>query len=279
LYSGIINNRNGSHQSQSHSHLLYFILFRQCHILTKPLYTLSRVGVTIDGVWIGNWIYWTLTDPWLEVIITVSQIQALYSSLEHTQPVTEAARSRACTVFARSETGIVGSNHTQGIDVWCVCAFFCVCVVLLRADHPSKESYRLWMIKKLRNQPYAPKVEQAPKWRAKRKKKSTRLNLLSLLCLHQSSGNGYQRRTFPFLWDPELSPASATATLVWLTNQLSKLLYDYRIVLLITCRHVPSRKHRFPLLLHPIAVVDICLFAKPLLSNGCLWWLYSSCVE
>jgi hypothetical protein len=33
-------------------------------------------------------------------------------------------------VFARSEAGIVGSNPTQGMDVWCLCAFFCVCVVL-----------------------------------------------------------------------------------------------------------------------------------------------------
>jgi hypothetical protein len=34
-----------------------------------------------------------------------------------------------------------------------VCAFFCVCVradALRRADHPSKESYRLYLIKKLR---------------------------------------------------------------------------------------------------------------------------------
>jgi hypothetical protein len=23
---------------------------------------LSHVWVTVDGVWIGNWIYWTLTD-------------------------------------------------------------------------------------------------------------------------------------------------------------------------------------------------------------------------
>jgi hypothetical protein len=46
------------------------------------------------------------------------------------QPVTVAERSKAWTVFARSEAGIVGSNPTQDMDVWCVCAFFCVYVVL-----------------------------------------------------------------------------------------------------------------------------------------------------
>jgi hypothetical protein len=34
-----------------------------------------------------------------------------------------AERSRACTVFARSEAGIVGSNLTQGMDVWCLCVY------------------------------------------------------------------------------------------------------------------------------------------------------------
>jgi hypothetical protein len=38
-------------------------------------------------------------------------------------PVTVAERSKAWTVFARSEAGIVGSNLTQGMDVWCVYAF------------------------------------------------------------------------------------------------------------------------------------------------------------
>jgi hypothetical protein len=42
------------------------------------------------------------------------------------RPVMVAERSEACTVLARSESGIVGSNTTQGMDVWCVCAFFCV---------------------------------------------------------------------------------------------------------------------------------------------------------
>jgi hypothetical protein len=35
----------------------------------------------------------------------------------HLEPVTVAERSKACTVFARLETGIVVSNPTQGMDV------------------------------------------------------------------------------------------------------------------------------------------------------------------
>jgi hypothetical protein len=48
-----------------------------------------------------------------------------------------------------------------------VCAFFCVCVqveALRRADHPSKEFYRLSLIKKLRKlSPMLQKREQALK--------------------------------------------------------------------------------------------------------------------
>jgi hypothetical protein len=50
-----------------------------------------------------------------------------YSSL-HVSPITVAAQSKAWTVFARSNTGIVGSNPTQGMDV-CM-RLFCVCVLL-----------------------------------------------------------------------------------------------------------------------------------------------------
>jgi hypothetical protein len=38
--------------------------------------------VTIDGVWIGNWIYWPLTDR-NYVTIALSLIHTLYSSLQH----------------------------------------------------------------------------------------------------------------------------------------------------------------------------------------------------
>jgi hypothetical protein len=40
-------------------------------------------------------------------------------------PITVAARAKACTVFARSNTGVVGSNPTPGMYV-CV-RLFCVC--------------------------------------------------------------------------------------------------------------------------------------------------------
>jgi hypothetical protein len=63
-------------------------------------------------------------------------------------PITVPARSKTWTVFTRSNTGIVGSNLTWGMDV-CV-LLFCVCAVLCAgsglASGWSKESYRLCKI-------------------------------------------------------------------------------------------------------------------------------------
>jgi hypothetical protein len=72
----------------------------------------------------------------------------LYTELA---PITVAARCTAWTVSARSNAGIVGSNPTEGMDVWvCVYSVFllsCVWIAALwRADHSSKESY--WLCKK-----------------------------------------------------------------------------------------------------------------------------------
>jgi hypothetical protein len=55
-------------------------------------------------------------------------------------------QSKAWTVFARLNTGVVGSNPTRGMDV-CV-RLFCVCVLCVGSGlaagwSPSKESYRL----------------------------------------------------------------------------------------------------------------------------------------
>jgi hypothetical protein len=58
-----------------------------------------------------------------------------------------AARSKARTVFGRSNTGIVGSNLTWGMDVCPRFSMLC-CPVLVEALHqadlPSKESYQLY---------------------------------------------------------------------------------------------------------------------------------------
>jgi hypothetical protein len=45
------------------------------------------------------------------------------NEVEGKEPITVAARSNAWNVFARSNTGIVGSNPTQGMDV-CVYSVF-----------------------------------------------------------------------------------------------------------------------------------------------------------
>jgi hypothetical protein len=62
------------------------------------------------------------------VIWYVLEIYLLLFDLYYSGPVTVAALSKAWIVFARSDTGIVGSNPTQGMAV-CV-RLFCVCVVL-----------------------------------------------------------------------------------------------------------------------------------------------------
>jgi hypothetical protein len=58
------------------------------------------------------------------------------------------ARSKTWSVFARLNTGIIGSILTQGMGVcvllFFVCVVLCMVAVLRRADPPSKESYRLF---------------------------------------------------------------------------------------------------------------------------------------
>jgi hypothetical protein len=82
-----------------------------------------------------------------------------------------AARSKAWTAFARSNTAIVGSNPTWGMDVcarlFCICPVLCVQVdVSGRADPLSTESYRLckrprnWKAVKVRAvEPYKKKIK------------------------------------------------------------------------------------------------------------------------
>jgi hypothetical protein len=67
-------------------------------------------------------------------------------------PITVAVQPKAWTVFAHSNTGILGSNLTWGMDfcvrLFYVCAVLCVQVAALRrADSLYKESY--WLCKKI----------------------------------------------------------------------------------------------------------------------------------
>jgi hypothetical protein len=49
------------------------------------------------------------------------------------RPVTVGEQSKTCTVFARSEAKIVGSNPTQGMDDWYVYVFIvCLCCPVFR---------------------------------------------------------------------------------------------------------------------------------------------------
>jgi hypothetical protein len=74
-----------------------------------------------------NWI-WLNTFETKGLLSAVIYSLAWVSMLYMKPPITVAARSKAWTVFARSNTGIVGSNPTRDTDV-CV-RLFCVCVVL-----------------------------------------------------------------------------------------------------------------------------------------------------
>jgi hypothetical protein len=66
--------------------------------------------------------FWTCLPKWI-----CSFNWALYP-----HAVTLSARCKSWTVFACSDAGIVGSNPTQGMDVWCVYKFIlCLCCLRL----------------------------------------------------------------------------------------------------------------------------------------------------
>jgi hypothetical protein len=58
-----------------------------------------------------------LVCPKVYLLMREIQLFNVYDFYKIYLPVTVAERFKACTVFARSEAGIVGSNTTQGMDV------------------------------------------------------------------------------------------------------------------------------------------------------------------
>jgi hypothetical protein len=93
--------------------------------------------------WQIFWVHFFLPFTFMFNTRPLYELYWQYTSLG---PIIVAARSKARTVFACSDTGAVGSNPTLAVDVcvYSVFALFCVYVqALRRADPPSKESYRL----------------------------------------------------------------------------------------------------------------------------------------
>jgi hypothetical protein len=69
--------------------------------------------------------------------------------------LTVASRCKASTVFARSDTGILGSNPTGGMDdyvcLFCVCAVLCVVSGLVTPDPTSNKCLQIvYRVKKLK---------------------------------------------------------------------------------------------------------------------------------
>jgi hypothetical protein len=85
-----------------------------------------------------------------EIRSTQRQILCMYSlqnitAINYRLLITVAAWSEAWTVFTRSNAWILGSNPTKGMDD-CVHVYSVFVLSLRRADHTSKESYRLFKI-------------------------------------------------------------------------------------------------------------------------------------
>jgi hypothetical protein len=100
---------------------------------------MSRCGEVHANVnsWVWNTreLLFAFTMP-TAVMIQTSVVRSIFDSMllvntyEHTSPITVAARSKTWTVFARSNTGVMDSNPTKGMDV-CVrlfCAYVVLCV-------------------------------------------------------------------------------------------------------------------------------------------------------
>jgi hypothetical protein len=73
-------------------------------------------------------IFFRLVSLWDQLSVYIYNTPFIFGFLYGPWPIRVAALSKSWTIFARLNSGVVGSNPTQGIDV-CV-RLYCVCVVL-----------------------------------------------------------------------------------------------------------------------------------------------------
>jgi hypothetical protein len=94
-------------------------------IWPDPVILRTLCWTIVQSALIRNYLY----SLWLKVLQFVVIFNTFISTIDVHTPIRVASPSKAWTVFARSNTAILGSIPTQDMDV-CVCFFFCVCVVL-----------------------------------------------------------------------------------------------------------------------------------------------------
>jgi hypothetical protein len=75
----------------------------------------NGIGSEVGETWLGNQLYFRKQLMW-------NDFSAAFAPTNQGQPVTATERSKACTVFALSEAGIVSLNPTQVMYIrWCMC--------------------------------------------------------------------------------------------------------------------------------------------------------------
>jgi hypothetical protein len=89
--------------------IVFFNLFQ----LTVNI--LSRDRVTINGVWTGNWIYWTLTDLTISNCSAIANSQTLQITTARTESSQSAVSSPVCLVTAYND---VASSPTVFMPYW-----------------------------------------------------------------------------------------------------------------------------------------------------------------
>jgi hypothetical protein len=99
-------------------------------VLWTPL--LLWMSTTTSSRWFAiPWCYVTVFS--FRICVAVNICVFFNSTHNISKPVTVAARSKAWTVFACTDVGIVGLNPTQGMDVLCVYVFIlCLCCPVFR---------------------------------------------------------------------------------------------------------------------------------------------------
>jgi hypothetical protein len=80
---------------------------------------------TYSCLWLATGIHYEIIKKCNEAFESVEKLKQLVMEM----PITVASQSKDWSFFARPNTGIVGSNPPQNMDV--SLHLFCVCVVLL----------------------------------------------------------------------------------------------------------------------------------------------------